>query len=257
MKICTACGETKPYEQFHRQSSSRDGFKSACKACRNSENREYGRAAYAREKDVHVERKRQWRNDHRQRVNEIAANYRERERARQRAEEEAAYLANKDVIDAEKERVSEERRIRRREYRKAHYRDNKERVLAIARKYREGYKNRERIVRKAHYEANKEHVAQVTRAYRRANLHIYAIAHAKRRAAELQATPLWANHSQIAALYAEAARLTRETGVAHHVDHVVPLQSKFVCGLHCELNMQVILGSENQSKSNRYWPDMP
>ena len=36
------------------------------------------------------------------------------------------------------------------------------------------------------------------------------------------------------------------------VDHVVPLQSKFVCGLHCEANLQVITKSKNASKCNRF-----
>jgi hypothetical protein len=42
-----------------------------------------------------------------------------------------------------------------------------------------------------------------------------------------------------------------------HVDHIVPLVSKFVCGLHCEANLQLLPGPENQRKGNRVWPDMP
>jgi hypothetical protein len=57
--------------------------------------------------------------------------------------------------------------------------------------------------------------------------------------------------------YAESSRLTLETGIAHEVDHIVPLLSGLVCGLHCEANLQVITAFENQSKNNRFWPDMP
>lgn len=74
---------------------------------------------------------------------------------------------------------------------------------------------------------------------------------ARRRAARLQAVPVWANQQKIAAIYAEAA------AKGMHVDHVVPLQSKLVCGLHVEHNLQLLPGSENCSKSNRYWPEMP
>lgn len=35
------------------------------------------------------------------------------------------------------------------------------------------------------------------------------------------------------------------------------LKGKFVCGLHCEANLQVITKSENSKKHNSYWPDMP
>jgi hypothetical protein len=50
---------------------------------------------------------------------------------------------------------------------------------------------------------------------------------------------------------------TRATGVLHEIDHVVPLRSKIVCGLHAETNIRVIPAFENRSKGNRHWPDMP
>lgn len=90
----------------------------------------------------------------------------------------------------------------------------------------------------------------------------------QRQAAQLQATPHWADPKKIDAIYAEAARLTKETGIPHHVDHMVPIQGpiakhgpfrgmRLVYGLHCEANLQILPGSENMSKGNRYWPDMP
>jgi hypothetical protein len=47
------------------------------------------------------------------------------------------------------------------------------------------------------------------------------------------------------------------TGVKWQVDHIVPLISKLVCGLHNEFNLRVITAMENNVKGNRYWPDMP
>lgn len=47
------------------------------------------------------------------------------------------------------------------------------------------------------------------------------------------------------------------TGVDFEVDHVIPLRSKLVCGLHNEFNLRVIPAIENNKKGNRYWPDMP
>jgi hypothetical protein len=41
------------------------------------------------------------------------------------------------------------------------------------------------------------------------------------------------------------------------VDHIIPLKSDFVCGLHCHTNLRVITAEENKAKNNRYWPDMP
>ena len=79
----------------------------------------------------------------------------------------------------------------------------------------------------------------------------------KRRAKKLKATPCWADDSAIKLLFLNALTLTKETKVKHHVDHIVPLQSSIVCGLHVQGNLQVLKASENLSKSNRYWPDMP
>jgi predicted nucleic acid-binding Zn ribbon protein len=77
-----------------------------------------------------------------------------------------------------------------------------------------------------------------------------------RRAAKLQATVAWADKDKIAAIYTEAQRLTELTGVVYHVDHIVPLVSSKVCGLHNEFNLQVLPGVENLKKHNRHWPDM-
>lgn len=79
----------------------------------------------------------------------------------------------------------------------------------------------------------------------------------KHKAAKIRALPLWADLEKIQEFYSEAHRLTKETGVIHQVDHIVPLQSKLVSGLHVEANLRVIPKRENCSKQNRFWPNMP
>lgn len=80
---------------------------------------------------------------------------------------------------------------------------------------------------------------------------------ARRRAAKLRATPIWANQFFIEEIYNLARLRTKSTGVKYHVDHIVPLKSRIVCGLHVEHNLQLVPASLNLSKGNRFWPDMP
>jgi hypothetical protein len=71
------------------------------------------------------------------------------------------------------------------------------------------------------------------------------------------ATPPWVDRSQILLIYEASVRATRETGIPHHVDHIVPLAGKNVCGLHVPWNLRAIPASENLSKGNSLDADRP
>mgnify|MGYP000902553684 FL=1 len=98
--------------------------------------------------------------------------------------------------------------------------------------------------------------AEVDAAYREAAPERRQVARganrAKRRADELRRTPPWADHDLIREVYAEARRLTRQTGVEHHVDHEIPLRGRLVSGLHVHTNLRAIPGGENILKGNRF-----
>lgn len=67
-----------------------------------------------------------------------------------------------------------------------------------------------------------------------------------------RATPPWADKVAMRAIYKEAERLSRNTGVRHHVDHVFPLRGGHVSGLHVPANLQVIPATDNILKSNHF-----
>lgn len=72
-----------------------------------------------------------------------------------------------------------------------------------------------------------------------------------REAQILKATPVWAVQSRIAEIYNQAADM-RAAGQDVHVDHIVPLRGKSVCGLHVETNLRIIAAKENLSKGARF-----
>ncbi len=62
----------------------------------------------------------------------------------------------------------------------------------------------------------------------------------------------WADKEKMKKVYEERDAKTKETGIDHHVDHIVPILGKKVCGIHNEFNLQVIIKQENQKKSNKF-----
>ena len=130
-------------------------------------------------------------------------------------------------------------------------------------------KERKALAGKKHYEENKE--AYIKRAVEanwqgnnREKTNLRAKQHresnpgesrarvAQRRAMRIKATPLWADLEQIKRIYTLCAKVSERTGVLHHVDHIIPLKGKNICGLHVEKNLRIIPAKMNLEKSNKY-----
>lgn len=98
---------------------------------------------------------------------------------------------------------------------------------------------------------NKSQVSEYMSLWRKNNRHIINFHISKYRASVRQATPGWFEKEKVELVYKKAFEL----GMS--VDHVVPITSNVVCGLHCWANLQLLDQPLNSGKRNYYWPDMP
>jgi hypothetical protein len=120
--------------------------------------------------------------------------------------------------------------------------ENKDKWLESKKKWRDNNKEKESLIGKRWREAHPE------------KCRAYVM---NRIAAKMQRTPIWLTQEQkilIEQLYADAKRLEIETGVKHHVDHILPMRGKKVSGLHVPENLRIVTAKDNMTKSNRYEP---
>lgn len=117
-----------------------------------------------------------------------------------------------------------------------------------------------------YYEKNKEAVKARSAArpveekrqhknkYREQNPELYKAITSVRKRRHREATPRWITKEQklsMRQLYLQAQQMTKITGERYVVDHIIPLISNDVCGLHVPWNLRVITQEENLKKSNK------
>lgn len=120
---------------------------------------------------------------------------------------------------------------------------------------RKRFKDHYKLHKQNYVSSNKEVKSIINKKYRQNNLAKVYANNAKYRASLRGATPSWVDKEAIAGMY-QLAAIFNSTGINLHVDHIVPLKSKHVCGLHTEDNLRLLPATENITKGNRYWDDM-
>jgi hypothetical protein len=114
------------------------------------------------------------------------------------------------------------------------YRDKQLQIMSI--KNAERYKNNLEFAEK---------IKKQSREWPNINRAAYRNKMARRRARLNQAMPSWVNKNLILEVFKTCPK-------GYHVDHIVPLNGKNVCGLHVHWNLQHLPASKNLSKGNKH-----
>jgi hypothetical protein len=161
---------------------------------------------------------------------------------------------NKEKIRETTRKWNAKNKERKSEATRKWYVENKEEHRENVRKWTAENKERKSETTRKWSLENKEKIRETQRQWNKANQSKINKFSANRRAARLNATPAWLTDKQqaeMAAIYKEAMAMEKQTGIPHHVDHIVPLKGKNVSGLHVPWNLQILTATENMSKGNR------
>jgi hypothetical protein len=149
------------------------------------------------------------------------------------------YLSNSECVKcrAEKNTLLKEKQ-------QAWAKENRDRKNAMSRAHYHANLEQQQERGRMKWVNNSEKVKATNKAWANKNAGIWKHYSAKRRAALKQRTPSWACMETIKAVY-------RDCPEGFHVDHIVPLRGKTVCGFHSQHNLQYLPAAENQRKFNR------
>jgi hypothetical protein len=138
------------------------------------------------------------------------------------------------------------------EAKKSWYEKNKAQQKA----YRDLHKQRAAIASREWSLANKERKKATDKAWAELNKARYLALTKKYKMTKSMAQPVWLTtpqHEEIADMYKQAKELEAIFfNRKFHVDHIIPLQGKDVCGLHVPWNLQILTAEENHRKSNKH-----
>lgn len=213
-KPCSKCKVVKPFDDYCADASKKDGCSSSCRDCMRA-----------------------WRNANPEKMRAAAKKW-------QAANPEAVKLNRLAFYwkDPEKRRADT--------LAKYHSQKNKYRAFAAA-SYQRNKDVRLKESKRWHAE-NRERSRQIKRAWKERNPEYLRADRARRRCLEAKSCPAWADRVALRQPYEEARALFLLTGQKYHVDHIIPIRHKLVCGLHVPWNLQVLPAKENMQKTNSW-----
>jgi hypothetical protein len=224
MCICKKCGVDKQQDDFQLDKK-RNKYYTTCRACRVQADRERRQANPEKFREYTRNYLKEWRAKNPEKQAAICKTYDEKNRDKRSAYSKQYRKDNPEKV---------------KELGKAWAKRNPEKVKAYGVKAGKAWQERNPEYLKEHYKANKQR---------------YVAARARRRAAQESATPDWLtaiDKAMIQEMYDVSEARFVQTGIKHHVDHIVPINGKKISGMHVPWNLQVITAHENLSKGWRY-----
>ncbi len=222
MKVCKVCKVENKKGDYYKSKRHKDGLFSECKTCHKIKikKREHDNPESLLKKKKYQEN---YRKENKEKSKDYASNY---------------YRTNKDVFSKRSKEYRSTNKEKIKDQKNKWVSKNKEHVQ----NYHKKWVDDNPVSRKEHSKTYRQKESSKSNSLYHAN---------KRRADKINATPKWTDLGKVKILYEKAKWLESLTGLKYHVDHIIPLKGKNVCGLHIWENLQILEASLNCSKGNK------
>jgi len=95
-KVCTGCNKEKSLTEYHKRRNAKDGFKSACKECRNAQSKKYYQENKEKVKATH----KKWQKENPEKVKAYSKKYREENPEKEKARHKKWQKENPEKVKA-------------------------------------------------------------------------------------------------------------------------------------------------------------
>jgi len=247
-KKCTKCGEVKSVEEFYGDKKSKDGHHSQCIKCFNKSRKKHyldnrdkmlkrAKDNRIKFKDYYKEYSYQYNKSHKKEKLEHSQNWAKNNPEKVKESHQRHYLNNKEKINEKSKQRNKDNPEKRKEVIHNYYLRNKEEVKKRSKEWAEKNPERYKETKKIWCEKNKDRCLEYVR---------------RKQCLMRKHRPPWADKEMIKAIYSGARIATMLFERDFQVDHIVPLNHKYISGLHVPDNLQILTAEENLIKSNRF-----